>query len=44
MVNEWEVDFESMLTDTMQTIEQVLEWEDISDDQELTEELNWGLI
>lgn len=33
MINEWEVD-EHGYTDTSQSIEEVLEWEDVSDDQE----------
>jgi len=33
MVNEWEVD-EDGYTDTSQSIEEVLEWEDVADDQE----------
>ena len=41
MIEEWEIDLENELTDTFQTIEQVLEWEDVSDDQEKAEELNY---
>lgn len=43
MIEEWAIDFDSMLTDTFQTIEQVLEWEDVSDDQVSAEELNFEL-
>ena len=39
IIEEWEVDLDNMLTDTFQTIEQVLEWEDVSDNQEVAEEL-----
>jgi len=37
--NEWSVDLDTELTDTFQTIEDVLDWEDISDSQEEAEEL-----
>ncbi|MEJ5105519.1 hypothetical protein [Chryseobacterium sp. MYb328] len=39
IIEEWEIDLENELTDTFQTIEQVLEWEDVSNDQEAAEEL-----
>lgn len=44
MINEWEVNTGNWLTDTYQTIEEVLEWEDVSDDQEAAEKLNYELI
>jgi hypothetical protein len=44
MIEEWVVDMETGLTDTFQTIEQVLDWEDVSDNQEAAEELNYELI
>lgn len=44
MVAEWEVDTDNWLTDTYQTIEEVLEWEDIADDQDAAEKLNYELI
>jgi hypothetical protein len=43
MIEEWEVSLENMLTDTYQTIEQVLEWEDVAEDQEAAEELYYEL-
>lgn len=39
MITEWVVDVETGLTDTYQTIEEVLDWEDISDNQEDAETL-----
>jgi hypothetical protein len=44
MIEEWVIDIETGLTDTFQTIEQVLDWEDVSDNQEAAEELNFELI
>lgn len=44
MIEEWVIDMETGLTDTFQTIEQILDWEDVSDNQEAAEELNFELI
>lgn len=33
MVEEWAIDLETELSDTYQTIEEILEWEDVSDNQ-----------
>lgn len=33
MVEEWEIDIDTELSDTYQTIEEILEWEDVSDNQ-----------
>lgn len=34
MVEEWEIDIDTELSDTYQTIEEILEWEDVADNQE----------
>ena len=39
IIEEWEVDMDTELTDTFQTIEQVLEWEDVASNQEEAEDL-----
>lgn len=44
ILEEWEIDMESGLTDTFQTIEQVLEWEGVSDNQEEAEEIYYELM
>ena len=44
IIEEWEIDMESGLTDTFQTIEQALEWEGVSDNQEEAEELYYELM
>ena len=44
MVNEWEVDLETEYTDTYETIEDVLENEGISNNQEEAEELYFEII
>lgn len=41
MANEWVIDMESEMTDTFQSIEEVLEWEEVSDNQEEAEFLNY---
>ncbi len=41
MIEEWEVDLDSELTGTFQSIEEVLEWEEVSNDQEEAEGLFW---
>lgn len=42
IIEEWEVDLESELTDTFQTIEEVLEWNEVADDQEKAEDLYYN--
>lgn len=42
IIEEWEIDLDSELTDTFQTIEEVLEWSEVSDNQEEAEELYYA--
>lgn len=43
IMEEWEIDLDNELTDTFQTIEEVLNWENVSDNQEESEELYYSL-
>ena len=42
IIEEWEIDMENKLTDTFQTIEEVLEWNEVSDEQEIAEDLYYN--
>ena len=39
IIEEWVIDLDNQLTDTFQSIEEVLEWEDVADDQDAAKEL-----
>ena len=43
IIEEWEIDTESGLTDTYQEIIEVLEWEGVADDQQAAKELWYEL-
>ena len=43
IIEEWEIDIESGLTDTYQSITEVLEWEGVANDQQAAKELWYEL-